>query len=110
MRWTKLNIVIVLAVAAWLPGCSESGSVTDPAQSATQAIGRAEMKLEASRAVGHAWVPTVQSLAAAKEAFSNADYASATAQAERAEALAEASLLQAESEKTAWRDRFPTLE
>ena len=103
----KLNIAISMALTVLL-GCTEPGPSSDLASSAEQAIGRAEAKFEHSRVVGHAWLPTKQSLAAAKEAFSKADYPSAIAQAELAEALAEASLAQAESEQSAWHERFPT--
>jgi hypothetical protein len=103
----KLNIAIAMILTVLL-GCTESRPATDAAYAAEQAIERAEAKFEQSRAVGHAWLPTKQSLAAAMQAFSNADYPSAIAQAERAEALADASLEQAESEQNAWHERFPT--
>ena len=102
----KLNIAIALTLTILL-GCTESRPATDVAHAAEQAIERAQAKFEQSRVVGHAWLPTKQSLAAAKQAFSEADYPSAIAQAERAEALAEASLAQAESEQNAWHERFP---
>jgi hypothetical protein len=105
----KLNIAIALTVAGLLMGCTDSGSTTNPARTAEQAIGRAEAKFEQSRAVGHAWLPAKQSLAAAKEAYENADYPAAIAEAERADALAEASLAQAEAEQDAWHERFPTV-
>ena len=103
----KLNIAIVVILTV-LVGCAESPPTTDVANAAKQAIERAESKFEQSRVVGHAWLPTKQSLAAAKQAFGDADYVLAIAQAERTEALAEASLAQAESEQNAWRERFPT--
>jgi hypothetical protein len=104
----KLNTAIAFTLTILL-GCSESEPATDAAQAAEQAIERAQAKFDQSRAVGHAWLPTKQSLAAAKQAFGDADYTSAITQAGRAEALAEASLAQAESEQNAWHERFPTM-
>jgi hypothetical protein len=50
------------------------------------------------------WTTTANTLAAAKKAADAADFDRATASAKEAEALAKASIFQATSEKTRWRD------
>ncbi|HXI07019.1 MAG: hypothetical protein ACRC1G_04805 [Bradyrhizobium sp.] len=50
------------------------------------------------------WTTTVATLAAAKKAADGGDFARATEAAREAEALAKASIYQATSEKTLWKD------
>ncbi|MET0676440.1 MAG: hypothetical protein ABW175_11635 [Bradyrhizobium sp.] len=50
------------------------------------------------------WTTTVTTLAAAKKAADGGEFDKATASAREAEALAKASIFQATSEKTRWRD------
>jgi hypothetical protein len=50
------------------------------------------------------WTTTANTLAAAKKAADAGDFDKATASAREAEALAKASIFQATSEKTRWRD------
>jgi hypothetical protein len=50
------------------------------------------------------WTTTANTLAAAKKAAGAGDFDKATASAREAEALAKASIFQATSEKTRWRD------
>jgi hypothetical protein len=50
------------------------------------------------------WTTTANTLAAAKKAADAGDFDKATASAKEAEALAKASIFQATSEKTRWRD------
>ena len=50
------------------------------------------------------WTTTVSTLAAAKKAADGGEFDKATASAKEAEALAKASIFQATSEKTRWRD------
>jgi hypothetical protein len=50
------------------------------------------------------WSPTVTALAAAKKAGDAGDFDKAIAEAKEAEALAKASIYQATSEKTLWKD------
>ena len=98
---------LTVAVLVLNLGCAGFERDPDPAQSARQAIERAEASFRESEALGHAWLPAKRSLVAAREALKEADYPSALAHAEQANALAEASLAQAESEKSAWQSRFP---
>jgi hypothetical protein len=50
------------------------------------------------------WTTTANTLAAAKKAADAGDFDKATASAKEAEALAKASIFQATSEKTRWKD------
>lgn len=50
------------------------------------------------------WIPTATALAAAKKAGDAGDFDKAIADAKEAEALAKASIFQATSEKTLWKD------
>jgi hypothetical protein len=88
-------------------GCSDPQADSDPADPARQAIERAESRYRDSQAAGHAWQQTKVRLDNATRALQAGDFASARAEAERAEALARASLSQAQAEQTAWRERFP---
>jgi hypothetical protein len=54
-------------------------------------------------ALKNQWLPTEQALAAAKKAAAAGDFDAAVAQANRAEALAKASIAQAKEEDTAWK-------
>ena len=50
------------------------------------------------------WTTTASTLAAARKAADSGDFDSAVAQAKEAEALAKASIFQATSEKTRWKE------
>jgi hypothetical protein len=50
------------------------------------------------------WIPTATALAAAKKAGDAGDFDKAIAEAKEAEALAKASIFQATSEKTLWKE------
>jgi len=103
---TKKTLLAALLVGL-LSGCDAPQDPQDPAASAQQAIEQAEARYQQSWAAGHAWSPTKARLHNAQEAFAAKDYAAALTEAERALALADASLAQAQAEQSAWQDRFP---
>ena len=78
-------------------------------EQAQQAVEAAAARYEESSARGHAWLKTQQHLEQARAALANDNYALAVREADRAIALAEASIAQADAEANAWLDRFPTV-
>ena len=94
------NIVLaaVLVMAGPLPALAASEAEFKAAMSAAQA---AEKQADQLR---NKWITTESELAAAKKAAAAGDFDAAIAAAREAEALANASIYQATSEKTRWKD------
>jgi hypothetical protein len=64
----------------------------------------AEAANKEAGALRNQWTTTAAALAAAKKAADSGDFDQAVAQSKEAEALAKASIFQATSEKTLWKD------
>ena len=94
------NIVLaaVLVMAGTLPARAASEAEFKAAMSAAEA---AEKQADQLR---NKWTTTESELAAAKKAAASGDFDAAIAAAKEAEALAQASIFQATSEKTRWKD------
>jgi hypothetical protein len=101
MRNTTLTSVLVLALltAGAIPALS-AGSEDDykAAYAAAESANKEAGKLR------NQWTTTASTLAAAKKAAEAGEFDKATVSAKEAEALAKASIFQATSEKTRWRD------
>ena len=101
MSKTTLTSVLALALltAAAIPALA-AGSEDDykAAYAAAEAANKEAGKLR------NQWTTTAATLAAAKKSAEAGDFDKATASAKEAEALAKASIFQASSEKTRWRD------
>jgi hypothetical protein len=102
MRTALLALSLVVLVA-----CTKSEVPADPADLARAALAEAEARYQTSREAGHAWRAPKALIDDARAALEAGDYETAASHADRATAMAEASLAQAEAESTAWRDRFP---
>jgi hypothetical protein len=70
----------------------------------TAAYAAAETANKEAGALRNQWTTTAATLAAAKKAAAEGDFDSAVAASNEAEALAKASIFQATSEKTLWKD------
>ena len=68
------------------------------------AYAAAEAANKEAGALRNQWTTTASTLAAAKKAGDASDFDTAVAQAKEAEALAKASIFQATSEKSRWKD------
>jgi hypothetical protein len=99
MRNATLASVLVLALLA-TGAAFAAGSEDDykAAYAAAEAANKEAGKLR------NQWTTTANTLAAAKKAAETGDFDKATASAREAEALAKASIFQATSEKTRWRE------
>ncbi len=95
----KSTLVLALLAAAAVPAFG-AGSEDDykAAYAAADAANKEAGKLR------NQWTTTASTLAAAKKAAEAGEFDKATASAKEAEALAKASIFQATSEKTRWRD------
>lgn len=102
MRTALLALFLIVFAA-----CTKSEVPADPAEQARAALAEAETRYQASWEAGHAWRNPKALMDDARAALEAGDYEAATSNANRATAMAEASLAQAEAESTAWRDRFP---
>ena len=101
MRNTMLKSALVLAlVAAGATTSFAAGSEDDfkVAFAAAEAANKEAGKLR------NQWTTTAARLVAAKKAADSGDFDTATASAKEAEALARASIFQATSERTRWKD------
>ena len=94
------NIVLaaVLVMAGAMPARAASEADFKAAYAAAEA---AEKQADQLR---NKWITTESELAAAKKAAAAGDFDAAIAAAREAEALAQASIYQATSEKTRWKD------
>ena len=90
------------ALLALLLGAVTSAAGADEA-GFRSAYAAAEAAARQASALRNQWTTTVSTLAAASKAAEGGDYDRALAQAQEAEALARASIYQAESEKAAWK-------
>ena len=92
-------LVLTLLAAAAVPALA-AGSEDDykTAYAAAEAANKEAGKLR------NQWTTTANTLAAAKKAAEAGEFDRATASAREAEALAKASIFQATSEKTRWKD------
>lgn len=95
---------VTMMVAATLGfGVAHAASRSD----ADHAIAAAAAKMKIAAALNDQWTPTVSAFKAARKAAADKDYATAEAKAKRAEALAEASIKQAHSQKHLWKTEVP---
>ena len=99
MRNTTLTSVLALALLN-ADAALAAGSEDDykAAYAAAEAANKEAGKLR------NQWTTTASTLAAAKKAAEAGEFDKATVSAKEAEALAKASIFQATSEKTRWRD------
>ena len=95
----KSALVLALLAASAVPALA-AGSEEEfkAAYTAADAANKEAGKLR------NQWTTTANTLAAAKKAADAGDFDKATASAREAEALAKASIFQATSEKTRWKD------
>jgi hypothetical protein len=101
MRNRMLKSALVLAMlAAGAMSALAAGSEDDfkAAYAAAEAANKEAGKLR------NQWTTTASTLAAARKAAESGEFDKATASAKEAEALAKASIFQATSEKTRWRE------
>jgi predicted nucleic acid-binding Zn-ribbon protein len=91
-------LAAVLVMAGTLPAVAASEAEFKAAMSAAEA---AEKQADQMR---NKWITTESELAAARKAAAAGDFDAAIAAAREAEALAIASIYQATSEKTRWKD------
>src|ERR1700761_6274540 len=94
----NIILVAVLVIAGAMPARAASEADFKAAYAAAEA---AEKQADQLR---NKWLPTEAQLAAAKKAAAAGDFDAAIAAAREAEALAIASIYQATSEKTRWKD------
>jgi hypothetical protein len=94
----NIVLVAVLVMAGPLPARAASEAEFKAAMSAAEA---AEKQADQLR---NKWITTESELAAARKAAAAGDFDAAIAAAREAEALAIASIYQATSEKTRWKD------
>jgi hypothetical protein len=94
----NIVLVAVLVMAGPLPARAASEAEFKDAMSAAEA---AEKQADQLR---NKWITTESELAAARKAAAAGDFDAAIAAAREAEALAIASIYQATSEKTRWKD------
>ncbi len=92
---------VVLASLLLILGAAPALAATEADFKATYAAAEAASKEAA--ALRNQWTTTVSNLAAAKKTADGGDFDKAVAAAKEAEALAKASIFQADSEKEAWK-------
>ena len=94
----RFALASLLLVASCAVALAASEADYKAAYAAAEAANKEAGKLR------NQWTTTANTLAAAKKAADAGDFDKATASAKEAEALAKASIFQATSEKTRWRD------
>ena len=94
-----MKIRLVLLAALLTAGSAFAASEADY----KAAYAAAEAANKEAGALRNQWTTTASTLAAAKKAADAGDFEKATAAAKEAEALAKASIFQATSEKTLWK-------
>jgi hypothetical protein len=99
MRLSVLSLASVLLIAGATP-LHAAGSEAD----FKTAYAAAEAANKEAGALRNQWTVTAAALAAAKKAADAGDFDQAVAQSKEAEALAKASIYQATSEKTLWKE------
>jgi hypothetical protein len=95
----KFALVLSLLAAVAVPALA-AGSEQD----FTAAYAAADAANKEAGKLRNQWTTTANTLAAAKKAADTGDFDKATVSAREAEALAKASIFQATSEKTRWKD------
>ena len=95
-----ISVLSLVMLATGATGAMAAGSEDDfkTAYAAAEAANKEAGKLR------NQWTTTANTLAAAKKAAESGEFDKATASAKEAEALAKASIFQATSEKTRWKD------
>jgi hypothetical protein len=94
--------LFVLSLVALSAGATSLQAATEADYTAAYAAAEAANKEAGS--LRNQWTTTAATLAAAKKAADGGEFDKATASAKEAEALAKASIFQATSEKTRWKD------
>ena len=94
-RSLPIAMVLALSFAPMARGATEADYKA--------AYAAAEAAAKEAASLRHQWTTTVATLAAAKKAADSGDFDRAFAAAKEAEALAKASIFQANSEKEAWK-------
>lgn len=92
----------ILTAALLMSGASSALAASEADYKAAFAAAEAANKEAAG--LRNQWTPTAATLNAAKKAAEAGDFDKAVASAKEAEALAKASVFQATSEKTRWKD------
>jgi hypothetical protein len=92
----------VLASMLLIAGSAHAFAATEDDYKAAYAA--AETANKEAGGLRNQWTTTASTLAAAKKSADAGDFDKATASAKEAEALAKASIFQATSEKTRWKD------
>ena len=96
IRTSLLSLASVLLIAPSAFAASEADY--------TAALAAAEAANKEAGKLRNQWTTTAATLAAAKKSAEAGDFDKATVSAKEAEALAKASIFQATSEKTRWKD------
>jgi hypothetical protein len=99
MRISVLSLAFVLAIA----GATSAPAASSEADFKT-AYGAADAANKEAGRLRNQWTVTAEALAAAKKAADKGDFDRAVTSAKEAEALAKASIFQANSEKEAWKN------
>jgi hypothetical protein len=99
MRISILSLASVLLIVGPTPVLAASAEADFKA-----AYAAAEAANKQAASLRNQWTVTAAALAAAKKAADAGDFDQAVAQSKEAEALAKASIYQATSEKTLWKD------
>ncbi len=99
LRAILLSLTLVLSLAGAAP-VRAAGSEAD----FKAAYAAAEAANKEAATLRNQWTTTAAALAAAKKAADAGDFDTAVASSKEAEALAKASIYQATSEKTLWKD------
>lgn len=94
----KIRIALAAALLTAAPAFAASEADYKAAYAAAEAANKEAGSLR------NQWIPTATMLAAAKKAGDAGDFDRAVEAAKEAEALAKASIFQAKSEKTLWKD------
>ena len=93
---------VLVAIAMLIAGAPQALAASEADFKA--AYDAAEAAEKQAGALRNQWLTTETALAAARKAADGGDFDAATAEAKEAEALAEASIFQATSEKERWKD------
>ena len=94
----RMQIALLAALLAASPASAASEADYKSAYAAAEAANKEAGSLR------NQWIPTAAALAAAKKAGDAGEFDKALEAAKEAEALAKASIFQAKSEKTLWKD------
>ena len=94
----KMQIALTAALLMATPAFAASEADYKAAYAAAETANKEASSLR------NQWIPTATALAAAKKAGDAGDFDTAVEAAKEAEALAKASVFQATSEKTLWKD------